>query len=124
MSPFSTESTIGSDGLTGSEFPVGQLVINKEPDSTADMPSNTPRSQVSSARIATMAVATVLGAMVTEAGSDRVDPIWVSMASTIADGANNYAADFIEPVEFKWSKRRHRIRMAVKQYSEETHADY
>ena len=125
MNPFSTESTIGSDGLTGNEFPIGRLLIDKVPDSTADVPSNATRSHANPARVATMAVvATVLGAMVTDTGSKGINPIWVSMASNIADGANNYAADFIEPVEFKWTKRRHRIRMAVKQYSEETHADY
>jgi hypothetical protein len=34
------------------------------------------------------------------------------------------SAESYEPAEFAWSKPRHRIRLAAKEFSEETHADY
>lgn len=76
-------------------------------------------------RSAFAAVVTAVGTSIADRQcSQRIHPVWSSLLQQHRDYGDEQVADFFEPVRFSWSKQRYRVRVAARQYSRETHADY
>lgn len=76
-------------------------------------------------RSALAAVLTAVGTSIADRNcSQRIHPVWSSLVQQHRDYRDEQVADFFEPVRFTWNERRYRVRVAARQYSRETHADY
>lgn len=76
-------------------------------------------------RSAMAAVVTAFGMSIVKSyDSQHIHPVWESFAWQTCEDREEEKTSFFEPVRFNWDKKRHRIRVAARNYSKRTHADY
>lgn len=89
------------------------------------MPPSAPATTFGPVRSMVAAVVTAFGStLVDPNNSQGIDPVLMSLVRQVREDREEELANFFEPVQFNWSKQRYRIRVAAREFSQHTYADY